>query len=179
LEFLWSDRRLGLAVAAGLAAVFALFGAWFTPRGPITTTDALMSMGAALALGVVAGLAMRSRWSLLVTPVVFVAVVLGRGLHGLLVLAPMILGARFGVEVATRLWTGATGTMGRLGWIVTGLVSLRPSGPGERMVRPARRPVQGADRLRELGASALIRGAGGLRVGHDPDPQRDRPMTIG
>lgn len=151
LVSVWSDARVGLAVMAGLAAGAALLGAWLTPRGPITGPEALATMALALGVGVAAGLATGSRWSLVVTPVVFLAVfelarlgtagptvdeihlgstygliafIVGRGVHGLLVLLPMALGARYGVELAARLGRDSTGAMGVLGWIATGIPAL-------------------------------------------------------
>lgn len=151
LDWLWLDWRTGLAAAAILAAIFALLSAWLTPRGPITTSEALTSMAAALVVGVGAGLMMGNRWSLLVAPGVFVAIfevarlgevgptvdaidlsgffgilafVLGRVVHGLLVLAPMILGTVYGVLLAGRFGNGASASMGGLGWTVTGATSL-------------------------------------------------------
>ena len=72
LESTWTDWRVGLAVAAVLAAGAGLISAWLTPRGPVTTPQALASMAAALLVGVAAGLVTGSRWSMLVTPAVFV-----------------------------------------------------------------------------------------------------------
>lgn len=136
---LWSDRRLGLAIAISLAVAAGLLSAWLTPRGPITTGEALVSMAAALAVGLAAGEVLGSRWSVLITPIVFIAVLevarlgvdgptvdgihpgslyglmalaLGRGVHGLLVIAPMVLGSLLGVELATRLGKGADGEDG-------------------------------------------------------------------
>jgi pimeloyl-ACP methyl ester carboxylesterase len=151
LDWLWLDWRIGLTAAAILAAIFALLSAWLTPRGPITTSEALISMAAALVVGVGAGLMMGNRWSLLVAPAVFVvifevarigtvgptvdaidlsgffgilALILGRVVHGLLVLAPMILGAVYGVLLAGRFGNGASASMGGFGWTVTGATSL-------------------------------------------------------
>jgi proline iminopeptidase len=151
LKYLWSDWRIRLAVVVGVATGAGLISAWLTPRGPITTPQALTSMAAALVLGVAGGLIMGSRWSMLVTSAVFVGVfelarlgvhgptvdrihlgstygviafVLGRGLHGLLVLLPMILGARFGVELAARLGRGSTARLRLVGGGFTGLLTV-------------------------------------------------------
>lgn len=156
LTYVWADWRLKLAAAGGLAVGAALISAWLTPRGPVTASQALASMVAALVLGLAGGLVLRSRWSMLLLPAVFVgafelarlgvagptvdrmhltstygmiAFVLGRGLHGLLVLLPMILGARFGVELAARLGPAPATTLGVAGWgllggLTTALVAL-------------------------------------------------------
>lgn len=108
-------------------------------------------MAAALVIGVVAGLVMGNRWSMLVTPAVFVVVfelarlgvdgptvdgihlgstygviafVLGRLVHGVLVLAPMILGSVYGVWFAARLGRDTSAIMGAIGWTLTSLVTL-------------------------------------------------------
>jgi pimeloyl-ACP methyl ester carboxylesterase len=53
-----------------------------------------------------------------------VAFVLGRVVHGLLVLAPMMLGTVYGVWLAGRLGNPESPTMGGFGWTFTGLVTL-------------------------------------------------------
>jgi proline iminopeptidase len=74
VDFLRLDWRIKLIIAAGLAAGAAVISAWLTPRGPITTPQALTSLAAALVIGVVGGLVTGSRWSMLVLPAVFVGV---------------------------------------------------------------------------------------------------------
>ena len=147
----WSDWKMGFAAAMVLAVVSGLISAWLTPRGPITTREALISMIAALLIGLLAGLLMGNRWSLLVTPLVFVLVfelarigvdgpmvdaihlnsmygiiafVLGRVFHGLLVLAPLILGAACGVELAARFGAEMTNPMEAAGWTLASLVTV-------------------------------------------------------
>jgi pimeloyl-ACP methyl ester carboxylesterase len=173
LEFLWSDWKVGLAVAVAVAALAGLISAWLTPRGPVTTTEALTSMAVALLIGIVAGLAMGSRWSMLITPVVFVLVfelarlgvqgptvdgihlgslygiiafVLGRLVHAVLVLAPMILGTVLGTWLAARLGGGAAATMGAVGWTLTALATLALVALAVVLARPATTaPIVGAD----------------------------------
>jgi len=118
---------LGLAAAA--AVLLGLVSGWWTPRGPVTTTEALAAIGLGLLVGGFAGRVMRSRWAMLLAPVVFVgtfelvragtsgplvdgihlgstlgilAFVLGRGLHGILVLLPMLLGVALGAALSRR-----------------------------------------------------------------------------
>jgi pimeloyl-ACP methyl ester carboxylesterase len=173
LEFFWSDRRVSFAAVALLAAVAGLLGAWLTPRGPITTAEALTSLGAAVLVGLAAGLVMGSRWSILVTPVVFavvfelarmgtvgptvdaidlggfygiVAFVLGRVFQGLLVLAPMILGSMYGVWLAGRLGNANSATMGGLAWTFTGALTLVVIVVAFSIARPASTaPILGPD----------------------------------
>ncbi len=126
----WADRRLagGLALLAPVAS--GLLAGWWTPRGPMSSFEGLAAMGLALMIGLVAGLLLRSRWAMLVAPVAFAVVfelvrlgasgptvdgihlgstygimafAVGRGVHGLLALLPMVLGAALGAALA-RQW---------------------------------------------------------------------------
>ena len=123
------DQRGGVGLAVSSAALFGVVAGWWTPRGPVTVVQALAAMLLGLVVGVAVGALTRSRWSMLVAPVVFVAVfevvrvgatgptvdgvhpgsmyglialVSGRGFHGLLTLAPMVLGAALGAANARR-----------------------------------------------------------------------------
>lgn len=173
LRRVWADWLVALALVVVLATAFALLSAWLTPRGPVTTGEALTSMALALSVGVGAGLITGSRWSLLVAPVVFaivfelarigtvgptvdeisvgsflgmVALILGRGVHGLLVLAPMALGATYGVWLARRLGNQAAPAMGAVGWTMTGLFTLALLAVAVSIARPATTPpILGAD----------------------------------
>jgi pimeloyl-ACP methyl ester carboxylesterase len=173
LDLLWSDWRIGLVVVFALAAGFGLINAWLTPRGPITTSEALISIGAALAVGVGAGLVLGNRWSTLVTPVVFAvvfeltrlgvegptvdsinlsgmygifALVLGRVVHGLLVLTPLALGSAYGVWLAGRLGNTTSVTTGGLGWTLIGVVTLTIVAMAFFIAIPASTaPIVGAD----------------------------------
>lgn len=136
-----ADWRIGLAVALVTVAMWALVSAWITPRGPITTPQALTAMIVAGLVGVAGGFAMRNHWSLLAFPITFIAVfelarvgtdgptvdglfitstygviafIVGRGMHGVLVLLPMMLGAVYGIHLAHRLIGSPAGSMG---WI--------------------------------------------------------------
>jgi hypothetical protein len=125
----WQRRWAGPAVAVAVAAGWGLVAGWWTPRGPLTTASALASMLISLGVGAVAGLAMRSRWAMLLSPAVAVVVfeltrlgtdgpsvdaisaspygliafATGRGFHGVLALVPMLLGVALGAAVARRL----------------------------------------------------------------------------
>ncbi|MEV0718233.1 alpha/beta hydrolase [Asanoa sp. NPDC050611] len=106
-------------VAWGIGA-----GLW-TPRGPLTANEALWSVALSAAVGVAAGRVSRSRWAMLFAPAAFVvaleltripvggpsvdvpqlstfgliALVTGRGLHGILAVLPMIVGAAYGAAL--------------------------------------------------------------------------------
>jgi proline iminopeptidase len=119
-------------VALGTPAGYGLLAGVWIPRGPHTTFEALAAMALALVVGLVVGWALRSRWALLLAPVVFmgvfeltrlgasgptvdgihlaselgfVAFLVGRGVHGLLTLLPMVLGAALGACLARRTTT--------------------------------------------------------------------------
>jgi pimeloyl-ACP methyl ester carboxylesterase len=173
LQFFWSDWRIGVTGAAGLAAGAGLLSAGLTPRGPVTTTQALFTMAAALVIGLVAGLVAGNRWSSLAAPAVFIVVfelarlgvagptvdgihlgstygiiafVLGRLFHGLLVLAPMILGTIYGVLLAAHWGKAPSVTVGIVGWICIGLVTLALMGLAVFLARPATTAqIAGAD----------------------------------
>ncbi len=169
----WSDWRIGFAISLILAVSFALVSAWLTPRGPVTTAQALVSMAAALLVGIFAGLVTGNRWSKLVTPAVFVVVfelarlgvegptvdaihlgstygiiafVLGRLLHAILVLMPMVLGVTYGVWLASLLGREPAVRMGIFGWAVTGLTTLGLVALAVAFARPGvTPPIVGAD----------------------------------
>jgi proline iminopeptidase len=118
------SKRRGLAWATLVVpAGYGVIAGWWTPRGPLTITEALAAMGLGLLVGGLAGVALRSRWAMLVAPVTFVIVfelarrnvsgptvdeirldseygimafVVGRGFHALLTLLPMALAAAVG-----------------------------------------------------------------------------------
>ena len=164
LDVVWSDWRLGLAGAVVVAAAFGLLSAWATPRGPITTGEALISMAAAAAVGLAAGLAMGSRWSFVVAPAAFavvfelarmgvsgptidgihldsmlgiIAFVVGRVAHGILVFGPMLMGSAYGIWLAGRMGRPATPSMSRVAWAITGMLTLAVAIVAISVARPA------------------------------------------
>ncbi len=113
-----------------MTALLGVLVALTMPRGPATAVQALVVMGSSIAVGLLAGLVMRSRWAMLLAPIAYIvaielarlnavgptvdairldntfgilALILGRGFHGLLGLLPMILGVELGVQVARQL----------------------------------------------------------------------------
>ncbi|PWU57519.1 alpha/beta hydrolase [Micromonospora sp. S4605] len=152
-----------LAVAVLLPVVWGLTVGWWTPRGPGTNAEALVSILVSLAVGLAAGWLSRSRWAMLGVPVLFVvavelvrvdlrgltvdaphasgfgfaALLLGRGLHGLLAVLPLLVGAAYGAGIARRgrpaadrrpvwrwLGRGATGLLSVLLLLVTVAVAV-------------------------------------------------------
>ncbi len=125
----WPSRlTTRVLLVTGVLAGWGLVAAWWTPRGPVTTSQALIAMGVGLTLGLGAGIVLNSRWSMLIAPVTFMvifelariatdgptvdglhastygllALATGRGMHGLLAVAPMMLGASLGAGVTRR-----------------------------------------------------------------------------
>jgi proline iminopeptidase len=130
---------VGLSVAVGSAAAGGLALGLLMPRGPASTGAALVGMTVGLTVGAVAGAALRSRWGMLIAPVVFVvafelvrvgavgptvdaprlgvlgilAFLLGRGFDGVLILLPMVLGASLGAARVRRADPGGRTVHGR------------------------------------------------------------------
>jgi pimeloyl-ACP methyl ester carboxylesterase len=182
-ESMWSDWRLAL-VATTVAVIGGIVGAWLMPRGPITVTDALVWMAGSLVIGLLAGLILGSRWSLLLGPVAFViafelarmgvqgptvdgvhlgstygiiAFVVGRGIPYLLSLAPMAVGSSYGVELAARLGRSGRATMGAIAWGLTIIGTIAIIGLAMLVARPATTsPVIGADGRPVSGSIAEI-----------------------
>jgi proline iminopeptidase len=120
--------RHGWVATIGLTALWGVAAGVLTPRTPQTTAAALTSILVSLAVGVAAGLLTRSRWAMLVAPLVFAvafeivrmplggptvdaphlstygvfALVIGRGLHALLSLLPIVVGAAWGAFAVAR-----------------------------------------------------------------------------
>jgi pimeloyl-ACP methyl ester carboxylesterase len=148
----WADERLAWGLALLAAAGYGLLAGWWTPRGPMSTFEGLAAMGLGLLVGLVIGLLLRTRWAMLLAPVTFAVVfelarlgasgptvdgihlgstygilafAAGRGVHGLLALSPMVLGAALGATLARRqLSTGRPqrGFLGGLGlWLRRGV----------------------------------------------------------
>lgn len=126
-----SAARLGMAV--GLAASWGILAGAWTPRGPLTTGEALASIVVGVVVGFGAAVVARSQWVVLAGPVAFavafeivrwgtdgptvdlprqstyglLALLVGRGFHGLVSLAPMAWAAAIGVGWARRRDHGA------------------------------------------------------------------------
>jgi proline iminopeptidase len=147
-----ADMRLAWSLALLAAVGYGLLAAWWTPRGPLSTFEGLAAMGLGLLVGCVAGRLLRTRWAMLVAPLTFaiafelarvetagptvdgihltstygiMAFAVGRGVHVLLALVPMVLGAALGAALSRRqLSTGrrSRGFLGALGlWLRRGV----------------------------------------------------------
>ena len=178
-----ADKRLAWGVALLAAVAYGLLAGWWTPRGPMSTFDGLTAMGLGLAIGLLAGVLLRTRWAMLVAPLTFavafelarlrvsgptvdgihlgstygiIAFAVGRGVHGLLALLPMLVGASLGAALARRAlssgrprrgFLSGVGLWARRGVAVTSALALvalaafvaRPPPPTRSSMRTARR----------------------------------------
>jgi proline iminopeptidase len=162
--------RIGVAAAA--VVTFALVSAVLTPRGPVTAAEALMTMAAAVVVGLVAAAATGSRAVLVLAPVTYVAVfevarmgawgptvdapcyagllhvlafLLGRVPQWLLVVPAMLFGAVVGLALAPRLGV-STPRLGLSGAVAIVVLSIAVAALGLAVSRPATTaPILGAD----------------------------------
>lgn len=120
-------RLLEAGAAAGGTALAGLLAALTMPHGPATSAQVWIVMISSLAAGLVGGLALRTRWMMILLPLLYIAVVelarpavggattgairldnpygilaliTGRGFQGLVALLPLALGAGLGVTLA-------------------------------------------------------------------------------
>lgn len=169
----WPNPRVAMAAASVLVAAWASVSVSLTPRGPVTTAQALWAMGSALIVGVLAGYVAAGPWSFVVLPFVFVlafeagrvsivgptvdaihldafygivAFVVGRVLHGVLVLLPLEVGVSHGAWLASRAGHPRATSPGRLRWALTAVGSLATVALAAAVARPATTaPIVGAD----------------------------------
>jgi len=167
-----------------LAASWGAIAGWVTPRGPLTTGSAIASILISAAVGGLAGFVLRSRWAMLLVPVVFVAVyevvrigvsgpsvdavhlssygaialLTGRGFQGLLTLLPLAFGAAIGAALARH----RVGTTGNRWGRVAGTLGLVVVGAGmlvliAALLRPAATdPITGPDGQAVAGSVAEL-----------------------
>jgi proline iminopeptidase len=168
-----TTRSFAMALATASVFGFALLSAYFTPRGPVTAPQALVTMVAALLVGLIVAAVTGNRWRLVLAPAAFVAVfelarmgawgptvdapasfgllhvlafLLGRAPHGLLALAPMVLGGLIGLAVAPRLGVAFATPLGAGGWFAAGALAVVLTIVGVVVARPATTaPILGAD----------------------------------
>ena len=140
----WADRRIGVSMAVAAAGIWGLTAGWWTPRGPLTSAEAIWSIGLSLLVGLLVGFATRSRWAMVIAPTTFAVVfeivrldtdgpmvdgihmsgygmlafATGRGFHALLSLLPMALGAAVGAGTARAIEPGAASEKRRVARIV-------------------------------------------------------------
>jgi len=148
LSMIWSDWRLEWIIVVLLVGAGGLVTGYLIPRGPVTITQALLSIALVSLIGLAAGLVSGSRWSLLAAPLVYaacfelgrlsligptvdaiqlnsiygvIALLTGRLFHGLLALLPILLGSRFGIALSKYLGNQAAADLRWGGWILSGM----------------------------------------------------------
>ncbi len=118
--------RSALITAGGLAltGLFAFITTLWMPRGPVTAAQVWIVLLGALGVGIAGGVTLRTRWALLILPLIYIAVVemtrlgtvgptvgwlrldnpygilaliVGRGVHGLIAFPPLLLGVGLGL----------------------------------------------------------------------------------
>jgi pimeloyl-ACP methyl ester carboxylesterase len=121
------SRGMATAVAAGSVSLAGLLTALAFPYGPVTQTQVWLVMASSLAIGLLAGFATRTSWTLLLAPLTYVllfelfrangvvptvgalrldnpygllALLMGRGFHGLVGLLPLVAGVGWGLFLA-------------------------------------------------------------------------------
>ncbi|MCB9418910.1 MAG: alpha/beta hydrolase [Ardenticatenaceae bacterium] len=135
-----NNRFARTAVAAGSASLAGFLTALTMPAGPVTATQVWIVMAVGLLVGLAAGLSLRTYWAMLLAPLAYIilfeffrpagavpttgairldnsygilALLVGRGFHGLVGLLPMVLGAGLAV-LATRYHAGELTGWGRI-----------------------------------------------------------------
>ncbi len=131
LRQLWRNRPMAVGITISITLLVGFTIVRALPRGPATASQALAVMAAGLAVGGIAGLIMRSRWAMMIAPITYIAaieigqlntvgptvgpirldspfgilaLILGRGFHGLVALLPMVLGISLGTMLLARRW---------------------------------------------------------------------------
>jgi proline iminopeptidase len=129
VERLTLDWHAGLAVATLVAAIAGFATAYLMPRGPVVTANGLLVMATGLGIGLVTGLLVGRAWAIIpvglahlvaielgridaIGPTLdiirfdnmfgLMAIAFGRGLHGILLLLPMVFGTAIGLRMRPR-----------------------------------------------------------------------------
>jgi proline iminopeptidase len=127
LRKLWRNRQIAAAIVTIAAGLLGFTIAHTMPRGPATTIQTLIVVVTSLMLGCLAGAILRSRWAMLIVPIAYMiaielgrfnvigptvdalrldepfgilALILGRGFHGLVGVLPIILGVSWGIALS-------------------------------------------------------------------------------
>lgn len=189
---------MGIAIALAVAVITAVLVGLTLPHGPATQTQALMVLLGGLIVGLLAGLAMGSRWAMLLAPLAHLivieimhwnvagpsvgairldstygvlALVLGRGFYVFVGVLPMIAGASFGA-LLSHTWPTSL-----IGWVPSGIVGLVLLAQAALIVLPASTPpilgTDGKPLLRSIARLEKVRIGGAdqwiLIRAHSPD----------
>jgi proline iminopeptidase len=161
------------AVAVVSVAAFALASGVTMPRGPVTSGEALATMLVAALVGLLVGAASGRRWSVLAAPVVFVLVfelarlgasgptvdvlsgngilpwmafLLGRLVHGVVAIGPLVVGTLLGIEVAARRGSRRARPLRAAAWVATVALALALVAFAGAVARPpTTAPILGPD----------------------------------
>ena len=141
----WLARN---TVVVGLLAGMGIIGALLTPRGPMTTVQAIVWMVLASLVGFGVGLVTKSCWSVMLSPLVFglvfeltrigvdgptvdlirpgstygiIAFIVGRFIPGLIVILPLTLGVVFGGWLGSRYYENSPFSPGPVSGSISGL----------------------------------------------------------
>lgn len=184
LETIWSNRRIAVLIVAVLSSFAALLAAWVMPRGPLTSTQALLIMAIGLLLGLTAGLVFGRGWTALLAAGVFIAVyelsrlhvqgptvdlitlnsvygviafITGRLVYWALLLLPMIPGSVLGSTLAGRLSERFSAQGSILRGLTAILVGIAVVALAVVILRPAKtHPVIGQDGVSVPGSVAEL-----------------------
>lgn len=164
IDRVWSTRWIPLVTTAALVLTFAELAAEFTPRGPVTSAQALVTMGVALVVGLVVGVLLPSRWLLLAGPILFtgmfelsrmhyvgasidapsfgstleiIGVAVDRLFPMVVTLLPLVAGTALGITLAVRAGHPNATPLGRWQWAMTILGLLLLAALAFLMIRPA------------------------------------------
>jgi len=168
LQFIWSTEITQIAVAVGISAVAGFVLSKGMPRGPANSVQTLILMAVCLAVGLVAGTALPSRWVILLAPLAHAAAyelgrisavgptvdfpnldtsygvlafALGRGFHAIVGLLPLAYGASLGVRVGRHfLSVQELGSRPVGGWVFTVVVGVALLGLAVMIALPAKTP---------------------------------------
>ncbi len=168
LTGIWQNRWLGSIIALAVGALVGIGVAWAMPLGPATRAQALAAIMIGLGVGLVVGLLVGSRWALLAAPLGYIAafelmhwgspvlslgairldetygilaLILGRGFHGMVALLPMVLAAELGVRWAHSLAGQPAWPTRAAGWIPAGLAAVALVALVVALLWPARTPA--------------------------------------
>lgn len=156
-----------------LPLAFGVAGGLLTPRGPVTTGQALWSLAISTMIGLVTGFLSGNRYSLVLGPLFYllafeaarlqfvgptvdlpsgggvygvIAFVTGRLFAACLTLAPLVVGTLFGLGLAAGVGRAAPNVMGVRGWVIASLLAVGLVVLGVAIARPATTaPVIGVD----------------------------------
>jgi len=178
----WLARNL---VVVSLLAGMGLIGALLTPRGPITAVQAIVWMVLAGLVGFGVGLVTKSRWSVILSPLVFgfvfeltrigvdgptvdlirpgstygiIAFIVGRFIPGLIVILPLTLGVVLGGWLGSRYYQNSPFSPGLASGSITGLGAVGVIALGVLIVMPAgTSPILNSDGEKLVGSIAELK----------------------